>query len=90
MKTATNAKQKEAYLAKVGTSRQLAIPKKVYDDLELKAGDYIEIVKKDSHLLLTPKSLVDKGIAEGLNDIREGRIVGPFDNTADLIKSLDS
>jgi hypothetical protein len=41
---------------------------------------------------LTPKTLVDKQIKdrlkEGLEDIKRGRIHGPFDSTKDMVRSL--
>jgi len=40
--------------------------------------------------VLTPKVLIDKGIAEGLKDIAGGRVTGPFDSAHDLIESLNA
>jgi len=40
--------------------------------------DYVEVVVKGGHLVLTPKVLIDKGIAEGLKDIAGGRVTGPL------------
>jgi AbrB family looped-hinge helix DNA binding protein len=94
MKTANNPKKestvRDAYLAKVGTSRQLAIPKKVYDALDLNTGDYMEIVVQNNHLVLTPKTLIDKDTLQGLKEIREGKGIGPFSNAKDAIKALRS
>ena len=90
MKTATKSQKdkKESYIAKIGTSRQVAIPKKIYDRLNLDAGDYVEIVAEKGRLIFTPKVFIEKRIAEGLKDIKEGRTIGPFSNVKDAVAAL--
>jgi hypothetical protein len=39
-------------------------------------------------VVLTPKALIEKRLAEGLEDIREGRVHGPFRSVPALIRSL--
>ena len=63
---------------KVGVSRQVAIPKKLHDQLGLRPGDYLEVEVRDNRLILTPKALVEKRLAEGIEDIKKGRVVDPF------------
>jgi hypothetical protein len=36
----------------------------------------------------TPKSLIEKRLAEGLDDIRQGRVHGPFQSARALVRSL--
>jgi AbrB family looped-hinge helix DNA binding protein len=45
---------------KIGVSRQIVIPKKVYDRLRLTPGDYLEVELEGDKLILTPKELVEK------------------------------
>ena len=45
---------------KIGTSRQIIIPKKAYAALGLAAGDYLEVVVQGDTLVMIPKTLVDK------------------------------
>lgn len=33
---------------------------------------------------------LDRGLEESLREVREGKVVGPFDNTKGLMKSLSS
>ena len=73
---------------KIGASRQIVIPKKIYDELGLQPGDYMEVEMSENHLILTPKQLIEKHLAEGLEDLAEGRVHGPFDSPKDVIKSL--
>jgi AbrB family looped-hinge helix DNA binding protein len=48
---------------KIGASRQVIIPKKVYEELGLAAGDYLDVQVRDGNLLMSPKTLVDKPIS---------------------------
>ncbi len=73
---------------KIGVSRQVVIPKKIYDELGLSPGDYLEVELEDDHLVLTPKMLIDKRLAEGLEDIKQGRVKGPFQTAQEVIEAL--
>jgi AbrB family looped-hinge helix DNA binding protein len=75
---------------KVGVSRQIVIPKKFYDKLGLTPGAYLEVELRDDKLILTPKELIEKRLAEGLNDIEEGRFIGPFDTAREAMRALRS
>lgn len=78
----------------VGTSRQVVIPKKIHDELGLKPGDILEVQILNRRVVFTPKALVDKDVAdaldEAINDLKHGRGLGPFDNAADAIRALRS
>jgi hypothetical protein len=58
---------------KLGASRQVAIPKKIHDQRKL---------------IFTPKALIDKRLEEGLEDLKKGRVYGPFDSAGEMMKSL--
>lgn len=77
---------------KLGVSRQVAIPKTIHDHLGLKPGDYLDVEVRDGKVVLTPKTLVDKHIearlAEGLEDIKKGRVYGPFRSAKEAVRSL--
>ena len=80
---------------KLGRSRQIVIPKKLYDALGLAPGDYLEVeLYKDNRLLVTPKELVDKHpeidqrLAEAEEDITAGRVSGPFHTAQELAQHL--
>lgn len=73
---------------KLGASRQVAIPKKIHDQLRLRPGDYLEIEVNRGKLILTPKTLIDKRIEEGLEDVHKGRVHGPFDSVDEMMASL--
>ncbi len=73
---------------KIGVSRQVVIPKKIYDELGLAPGDYLEVELEDDHVVLTPKILIEKRLAEGLEDIKQGRIKGPFKTAKEVLQAL--
>ena len=51
------------FTVKIGVSRQVVIPKRLFDDLGLRPGDYLEVTLRDGSLLLTAKTLVDKPLS---------------------------
>ena len=73
---------------KLGASRQVAIPKKVHDQLGLSAGDYLEVEVRGNRIILTPRHLVDKRLAEAEEDIRKGRVHGPYNTAGAAVKAL--
>ena len=82
------AEENASAIIKIGASRQVAIPKKVYDALELTSGDYLELTVKDNNIVLTPKVFIEKRLAEGLADIKKGKTSRTFSRAEDAIKSL--
>jgi AbrB family looped-hinge helix DNA binding protein len=82
---------------KLGASRQIVIPKKLYDELGLEAGDYFEVeLYEGGKFLVTPKELVDKHpevdkrFREAEDDVKAGRTRGPFKNADEAVKALRS
>jgi AbrB family looped-hinge helix DNA binding protein len=73
-------------VVKIGVSRQVAIPKKLHDQLGLAPGDYLQIELEGDRLILTPKAFIEKRLAEGLEDIRQGRVRGPFKSVPALLR----
>ncbi|MFA5831555.1 MAG: AbrB/MazE/SpoVT family DNA-binding domain-containing protein [Candidatus Paceibacterota bacterium] len=90
MKTATLGKKtiKNLPKVKIGVSRQVAIPKKFYDAMKLEPGDYMEMELHDDRLILTPKTFIEKRLAEGLRDIEAGKVIGPFKNAKEALNAL--
>ncbi len=75
-------------VVKIGVSRQVVIPKKIHDKLGLHPGDYLEVELKGNKLVLSPKALIEKRLAEGLEDIKKGRVYGPFRSVKAMLRSL--
>lgn len=75
-------------VVKIGTSRQVAIPKKIYEQLHLATGDYLEISIENDHLILTPKVFIEKRFTEEPRNIKTKRTPQPFSKIADVFKPL--
>ncbi len=82
------ASKRLSAVVKIGVSRQVAIPKKLHDQLGLAPGDYLQMELDGDRLVLTPQAMIEKRLAEGLADIRKGRVHGPFSSVPELLRSL--
>lgn len=67
---------------------QVVIPQGVREQIGVAVGDLLEAKVERGKITLTPKSVVDRAIAEGLEDVRKGRVRGPFGTVDELIDSL--
>jgi len=50
-------------VAKIRPRRQITIPKKIFDQLHLQIGDYIEAIAEKERIIIIPKRLANKGEA---------------------------
>jgi AbrB family looped-hinge helix DNA binding protein len=48
-------------VSRIGQRRQVVIPKRVFDALRLRAGDFVEVSAEGGRLQMRPKRLVDIG-----------------------------
>ena len=64
------------------------IPKPIHDELHLAPGDFLEVELLAGKVVFTPKALVDRGIEEGLEDVRKGRVRGPFRSGKEMVAAL--
>jgi AbrB family looped-hinge helix DNA binding protein len=53
-----------AVVSRIGQRRQVVIPKRVFDALKLRAGDFVEVSAEGGRLQMRPKRLVDIGEVE--------------------------
>src|SRR5712691_1904509 len=89
-------------ISKVGQRRQVVIPKAIFEALGLQTGDFVEVKQGKGTVVIKPKKLVDADevltpeqravidarLAEGLEDIKQGRVYGPFDSVEAMVQSL--
>jgi hypothetical protein len=64
------------------------IPQSVRNQVSVNVGDLFDATVVKGKITLTPKSLVDRAIAEGLDDVKHGRVYGPFDTVDEMLSSL--
>jgi len=72
----------------VKSKYQVAIPRRVREQLGVAVGDVQEARAEEGKIVFQPKSIVDRAIAEGLEDIRKGRVYGPFRTVDEMLASL--
>lgn len=67
---------------------QVVIPAAVRRRVGIKVGDLLEAKAARGKVTFIAKSAIDREIAEGLDDIRKGRMYGPFDTAEEMIQFL--
>lgn len=90
-------------LVKVQHKGQMTIPRRIRSLFGLADGDVVEVKADGGRIIITPRPvtgddeytpeqrrIIDAGLAEGLEDIRQGRTYGPFDTHAAMMDSLQA
>jgi AbrB family looped-hinge helix DNA binding protein len=70
-------------LVRIKQKFQVTIPADIRDKLHLEEGGLLEATTEGGTIVLTPKAVVNRAdveaaIAEGLDDVRKGRVSAPF------------
>ncbi len=68
---------------------QIVIPQHIREQVRVEIGDLLEASVEYGKITFTPKSLIDRHLAEGLEDAKHGRTHGPYDSAKDAIKVLE-
>lgn len=71
------------------TKGQVTLPSHIRDQIGLRTGDILEANIVAGKITLTPKSLIDKRLAESMADFKAGRAHGPFNSADEMIAFLD-
>ncbi len=69
---------------------QIVIPQHVREQMRVEIGDILEAGVEAGKITFTPKSLVDRHIAEGLEDLKMGRTHGPYSSAEEAITALNA
>jgi AbrB family looped-hinge helix DNA binding protein len=77
-------------LVSVKNKFQVVIPQSVREQIGLNVGDLLEAGVERGKITFTPKSVVDRGIAEGLEDIAKGRVHGPYRSAPEALKAFQA
>jgi hypothetical protein len=59
------------------------------EHVHVEIGDLIEANVEDGKITVTPKSLIDRSVAEGPEDMKQGRTHGPYANVR-AIRALET
>ncbi|MGA3315112.1 MAG: AbrB/MazE/SpoVT family DNA-binding domain-containing protein [Candidatus Korobacteraceae bacterium] len=74
----------------VKTKFQIVIPQHVREQVKVEIGDLLEASVENGKITFTPKSLIDRHLAEALEDAKQGRTHGPYANAKDAIRALET
>ncbi|MFZ4507018.1 MAG: AbrB/MazE/SpoVT family DNA-binding domain-containing protein [Fimbriimonas sp.] len=77
-------------LVTVKNKFQIVIPQSIRELANIGIGDLLEASVEGGKITFTPKSVVDRHLAEALLDVKEGRTHGPYDSVADAIVALEA
>jgi len=75
-------------IVKVKNKYQVTLPASVRKQVKLEVGDVLEAEVKGGKITLTPKVIIERELAAALDDVRKGRVRGPFKSADDLVRSL--
>ncbi len=87
---------------KLSTRRQITIPAETAKRLGLKAGEELELVESEKAIVLVPRKHIPKDqrwyytdewqkmMQEAFEDLKAGRMRGPFENAEEFINDLRS
>lgn len=67
---------------------QVVIPQRVRDEIGIAVGDVLEATVERGRVVLQPKVVIDRGIAESIAEFKAGRAHGPFGSHAAFLKAL--
>jgi AbrB family looped-hinge helix DNA binding protein len=69
---------------------QIVIPQHVRAQMHVEIGDILEAGVENGKIVFTPKSLIDRHLAEGLEDARKGRTHGPYGSAEEAVSGLEA
>ena len=75
-------------LVKVKEKYQVTLPVSVRQRAGVSVGDLLEAKVHGKKITLTPKKAIDRELALALEDIKKGRIYGPFRSVKEMLRSL--
>lgn len=76
-------------LVKIKAKYQVTLPAALREKAGLEVGDLLEAKVEGKIITLTPKSVLDRELAQALKEIEQGKTFGPFSSAKDLIRSLN-
>ena len=76
-------------LVTVKTKFQVVIPREIRKRAKVDIGDLLQASFENGKITFTPKTVIDRHLAEGLDDIARGRTHGPYGSATAAISALE-
>ena len=67
---------------------QVTLPARLRVQAGLEVGDLLEAQVEGKKITLSPKTALDRELAQALKEIDKGKTFGPFDTAEEMIRSL--
>ena len=77
-------------LVTVKTKFQIVIPRAIREQVGVGIGDLLEARVEKGKITFAPKSVLDRHLAEGLEDLKRGRTHGPYKSAQNAIAALEA
>lgn len=77
-------------LVTVKTKYQVVIPQSIREQAGVEIGDLLEAKVENGKITFSPKTVIDRHLAEGLEDLKHGRTHGPYRSAKDAIAALEA
>ena len=77
-------------LVTVKTKYQIVIPQRIREKAGVDIGDLLEAKVENGKITFSPKSVIDRQLAEGLEDLKHGRTHGPYRSAKEAIAALEA
>jgi AbrB family looped-hinge helix DNA binding protein len=77
-------------LVTVKTKYQIVIPRAIRKQAGVGIGDLLEAKVEKGKITFAPKSVLDRHLAEGLEDLKRGRTHGPYKSAKEAITALEA
>jgi len=75
-------------VVKVKEKYQVTLPASIRQKAGVAVGDLLEATVQGNKITLTPKRLIDRELALALEDVKKGRVYGPFKSVKEMLRSL--
>ncbi|MGA9545003.1 MAG: AbrB/MazE/SpoVT family DNA-binding domain-containing protein [Candidatus Sulfotelmatobacter sp.] len=76
-------------LVTVKAKFQVVIPQSIRKRVRLDIGDLLEASFENGKITFTPKTVIDRHLAEGLEDLAQGRTHGPYESATAAVAALE-
>ena len=77
-------------LVTVKTKYQIVIPRAIREQAGVGIGDLLEAKVEKGKITFAPKSVLDRHLAEGLEDLKKGRTHGSYKSAKEAILALEA
>ncbi len=76
-------------IVKVKSKYQITIPTDLRKQFNIGVGDLLDAAIERGKITYSPKSIIDKRLAQSIAEVKAGRVYGPFHTVEEFFESLE-